>query len=168
MPLEDFEARRDQAFWRRLRELLPVWDATASPSSTARTGRGVKPTASTLVCAGCGWVAPSPEEMRYPFRCPQGRARRHRPRRHAEAGLVPRRVPAGRRPQSVHPPPRDVPRLARGAAPRPDRRGVRGPGAAARRRRRRGGRARLPHHAVRPARRAERAARASTRAAACG
>jgi threonine synthase len=29
----------------------------------------VKPTASTLVCAGCEWVAPSPEEMRYPFRC---------------------------------------------------------------------------------------------------
>jgi len=31
----------------------------------------VKPTASTLACAGCGWVAPSPEEMRYPFRCPK-------------------------------------------------------------------------------------------------
>jgi threonine synthase len=29
----------------------------------------VKPTVSTLVCAGCGWVAPSPEEARYPFRC---------------------------------------------------------------------------------------------------
>jgi len=29
----------------------------------------VKPTVSTLVCAGCGWVAPSPEEKRYPFRC---------------------------------------------------------------------------------------------------
>jgi threonine synthase len=29
----------------------------------------VKPTASTLVCAGCEWVAPSPEELRYPFRC---------------------------------------------------------------------------------------------------
>jgi threonine dehydratase len=29
----------------------------------------VKPTVSTLVCAGCGWVAPSPEELRYPFRC---------------------------------------------------------------------------------------------------
>jgi threonine synthase len=29
----------------------------------------VKPTVSTLVCAGCGWVAPSPEEVRYPFRC---------------------------------------------------------------------------------------------------
>ena len=29
----------------------------------------MKPTASTLVCAGCEWVAPSPEEMRYPFRC---------------------------------------------------------------------------------------------------
>lgn len=31
----------------------------------------MKPTASTLVCAGCGWTAPSPEEMRYPFRCPK-------------------------------------------------------------------------------------------------
>jgi threonine synthase len=31
----------------------------------------VKPTASSLVCAGCGWKAPSPEEMRYPFRCPK-------------------------------------------------------------------------------------------------
>jgi threonine synthase len=31
----------------------------------------VKPTVSTLVCAGCEWVAPSPEEMRYPFRCPK-------------------------------------------------------------------------------------------------
>jgi threonine synthase len=29
----------------------------------------VRPTASTLVCAGCEWVAPSPEELRYPFRC---------------------------------------------------------------------------------------------------
>jgi len=29
----------------------------------------VKPTASTLVCAGCEWVAPTPEEVRYPFRC---------------------------------------------------------------------------------------------------
>jgi threonine synthase len=29
----------------------------------------VKPTASTLVCAGCEWAAPSPEEVRYPFRC---------------------------------------------------------------------------------------------------
>ncbi len=29
----------------------------------------MKPTASTLVCAGCGWDAPSPEEVRYPFRC---------------------------------------------------------------------------------------------------
>jgi len=29
----------------------------------------VKPTVSTLVCAGCGWVAPSPEEARYPFQC---------------------------------------------------------------------------------------------------
>jgi len=24
-----------------------------------------------LVCAGCGWTAPAPEEMRYPFRCPK-------------------------------------------------------------------------------------------------
>jgi threonine synthase len=31
----------------------------------------VKPTASSLVCAGCEWVAPSPEEVRYPFRCPK-------------------------------------------------------------------------------------------------
>jgi len=31
----------------------------------------VKPTVSTLVCAGCEWVAPSPEEVRYPFRCPK-------------------------------------------------------------------------------------------------
>jgi threonine synthase len=31
----------------------------------------VKPTASTLACAGCGWAAPSPEESRYPFRCPK-------------------------------------------------------------------------------------------------
>ena len=29
----------------------------------------MKPTASSLACAGCGWVAPSPEEVRYPFRC---------------------------------------------------------------------------------------------------
>ncbi len=29
----------------------------------------MKPTASTLVCAGCEWVAPTPEEERYPFRC---------------------------------------------------------------------------------------------------
>jgi threonine synthase len=29
----------------------------------------VKPTASTLVCAGCEWIAPTPEELRYPFRC---------------------------------------------------------------------------------------------------
>jgi threonine synthase len=29
----------------------------------------MKPTASTLVCAGCEWMAPIPEEMRYPFRC---------------------------------------------------------------------------------------------------
>ena len=31
----------------------------------------MKPVASTLVCAGCGWTAPSPEVMRYPFRCPK-------------------------------------------------------------------------------------------------
>ena len=31
----------------------------------------MKPTVSTLVCAGCGWVAPSPEAVRYPFRCPK-------------------------------------------------------------------------------------------------
>ena len=31
----------------------------------------MKPTVSTLVCAGCGWTAPSPEELRYPFRCPR-------------------------------------------------------------------------------------------------
>lgn len=31
----------------------------------------MKPTASTLVCAGCEWTAPSPEELRYPFRCPK-------------------------------------------------------------------------------------------------
>jgi len=31
----------------------------------------VKPAASTLVCAGCGWAAPPPEEVRYPFRCPR-------------------------------------------------------------------------------------------------
>jgi threonine synthase len=29
----------------------------------------VKPTALTLACAGCGWTAPPPEEVRYPFRC---------------------------------------------------------------------------------------------------
>ncbi len=29
------------------------------------------PTTSMLVCAGCGWTAPSPEELRYPFRCPK-------------------------------------------------------------------------------------------------
>jgi threonine synthase len=29
------------------------------------------PTASMLVCAGCGWTAPPPEEHRYPFRCPK-------------------------------------------------------------------------------------------------
>ena len=28
-------------------------------------------TTSVLVCAGCGWTAPSPEELRYPFRCPR-------------------------------------------------------------------------------------------------
>jgi threonine dehydratase len=27
--------------------------------------------ASTLVCSGCGWTAPSLEENRYPFRCPR-------------------------------------------------------------------------------------------------
>ena len=31
----------------------------------------MKPTASSLVCAGCEWMAPSPEEVRYPFRCPK-------------------------------------------------------------------------------------------------
>lgn len=31
----------------------------------------MKPAASTLVCAGCGWAAPPPEELRYPFRCPR-------------------------------------------------------------------------------------------------
>ena len=31
----------------------------------------MKPIASTLVCAGCGWTAPPPEEVRYPFRCPK-------------------------------------------------------------------------------------------------
>jgi len=31
----------------------------------------VKPAASILVCAGCGWTAPPPEEMLYPFRCPK-------------------------------------------------------------------------------------------------
>ena len=31
----------------------------------------MKPTASTLVCAGCEWLAPSPEQVRYPFRCPR-------------------------------------------------------------------------------------------------
>ncbi len=31
----------------------------------------MKPTASTLVCAGCDWAAPSPEDVRYPFRCPK-------------------------------------------------------------------------------------------------
>ncbi len=29
----------------------------------------MKPTASSLVCAGCEWVAPTPEDIRYPFRC---------------------------------------------------------------------------------------------------
>ena len=28
-------------------------------------------TTSVLVCAVCGWTAPSPEELRYPFRCPR-------------------------------------------------------------------------------------------------
>lgn len=31
----------------------------------------MKPAASTLGCAGCGWAAPPPEELRYPFRCPR-------------------------------------------------------------------------------------------------
>ena len=31
----------------------------------------MKPTASTLVCAGCGWAAPPLEQNRYPFRCPK-------------------------------------------------------------------------------------------------
>ncbi len=31
----------------------------------------MKPTALTLACAGCGWTAPPPEEIRYPFRCPK-------------------------------------------------------------------------------------------------
>jgi len=30
----------------------------------------VKASASTLVCAGCGWVAPPAETSKYPFRCP--------------------------------------------------------------------------------------------------
>jgi threonine dehydratase len=29
----------------------------------------VKPSASSLVCAGCGYTAPGPEQERYPFRC---------------------------------------------------------------------------------------------------
>jgi threonine synthase len=31
----------------------------------------MKPTVSSLVCAGCGWTAGPPEEVRYPFRCPK-------------------------------------------------------------------------------------------------
>ena len=31
----------------------------------------MKPTASTLSCAGCGWAAPPLEQNRYPFRCPK-------------------------------------------------------------------------------------------------
>jgi len=31
----------------------------------------VKPPVTTLACAGCGWTAPPPEELRYPFRCPR-------------------------------------------------------------------------------------------------
>ena len=31
----------------------------------------MKPAASTLGCAGCGWAAPPPAELRYPFRCPR-------------------------------------------------------------------------------------------------
>jgi len=31
----------------------------------------VKPAASALVCAGCGWAAPALEQNRYPFRCPR-------------------------------------------------------------------------------------------------
>ena len=30
-----------------------------------------QPTASLLTCAGCGWTAPAPEEVPYPFRCPK-------------------------------------------------------------------------------------------------
>ena len=38
----------------------------------------MKPTALTLACAGCGWAAPPPEEVRYPFRCPKaGRGDHH-------------------------------------------------------------------------------------------
>ncbi len=50
--LADFEARRDQAFWRGLHALL---------AGVGRDDRGVQPahrrgvTASRLVCAGCGW-----------------------------------------------------------------------------------------------------------------
>ncbi len=35
--LEDFEARRDQAFWHGLRDRLPVWDALISEFN-GRTG----------------------------------------------------------------------------------------------------------------------------------
>ena len=31
----------------------------------------MKSAASTLTCAGCGWTAPPPEEVPYPFRCPR-------------------------------------------------------------------------------------------------
>jgi cysteine synthase len=37
VPLEDFEARREQSFWRRLRDLLPLWDGLIAEFN-ARTG----------------------------------------------------------------------------------------------------------------------------------
>ena len=38
--LDDFEARRDQAFWRGLRDLLPLWDSMIEEFN-ARTGVGI-------------------------------------------------------------------------------------------------------------------------------
>jgi cysteine synthase A len=37
VPLEDFEARREPSFWRRLRDLLPLWDGLIAEFN-ARTG----------------------------------------------------------------------------------------------------------------------------------
>jgi cysteine synthase A len=37
VPLEDFEARREQSFWRGLRDLLPVWDSLIADFN-GRTG----------------------------------------------------------------------------------------------------------------------------------
>ena len=62
--LADFEARRDQAFWRGLH---------VAAAGLGRNDRRLQPaqrrgvTASRLVCAGCGWEAPAGAAD--PFRC---------------------------------------------------------------------------------------------------